>query len=168
MVCPPNPLLAGNQSFSAQIWLCSSLAAESFRVAATSITVGPMTPAEVNNNPLLVRVTTRVRDFQLDAQTETDVEGFYIQDDWRVTKNLQFNIGARWDYQQARGNEGVTYLKLNNWFDNLQPRLGFIWDFTGKGKGKIFANYARFLETPIPLDINVRAGSERQPDRQEL
>ena len=55
---------------------------------------------------------------------------------------------------------------MNNWFDNLQPRLGFIWDFTGKGKGKIFANYARFLETPIPLDINVRAGSnDTQTDK---
>jgi len=49
---------------------------------------------------------------------------------------------------------------LNNFKDNLQPRIGFIWDFTGKGKGKFFANYARYLETPIPLDVNVRAGSE--------
>ena len=118
------------------------------------------------NNPFLVRTSTRVRDFKLIAQTETDVEGFYIQDDWKVTKDLQFNLGARWDYQQARGNGGVSYLKLNNWFDNLQPRLGFIWDFTGKGKGKVFANYARFLETPIPLDINVRAGSnDTQTDK---
>jgi outer membrane receptor protein involved in Fe transport len=116
--------------------------------------------SEALNNPFLIRGTTRIRDFTLNAQTETDVEGFYLQDDWRLTKSLQINVGARWDYQQARGNEGVTYLKLNNWFDNLQPRIGFIWDFTGKGKGKIFANYARFLETPIPLDINVRAGSE--------
>jgi len=127
---------------------------------ANAITVTDLTAAEALNNPFLVRGTTRIRDFTLQAQTETDVEGFYVQDDWRVMPNLQFNIGARWDYQQARGNEGVTYLKLNNWFDNLQPRIGFIWDFTGKGKGKIFANYARFLETPIPLDINVRAGSE--------
>jgi len=132
----------------------------------TAVVIGPITTAEALNNPFLVRTSTRVRDFKLIAQTETDVEGFYIQDDWKVTKDLQFNIGARWDYQQARGNGGVTYLKLNNWFDNLQPRLGFIWDFTGKGKGKIFANYARFLETPLPLDINVRAGSnDTQTDK---
>ena len=121
---------------------------------------------EFFSNPFLIRNTTRVRDFTLDAQTETDVESFYIQDDWRVMKNLQFNIGVRWDYQQARGNEGVTYLKLNDWFDNLQPRLGFIWDPFEKGKTKIFANYSRYLETPIPLDVNVRAGSENsQTDR---
>jgi len=129
--------------------------------------VTPITTAEALNNPFLVRLSTRVRDFQLHAQTETDVEGFYIQDDWKVTPNLQFNIGARWDYQQARGNAGVSYLKFNNWFDNLQPRLGFIWDFTGKGKGKVYANYARYLETPVPLDLNVRAGSnDAQTDKQ--
>lgn len=117
-----------------------------------------ITPDEALNNPFLVRLSTRVRDFTLNAQTRTDVEGFYIQDDWRVMSNLQFNIGVRWDYQQAYNAASETYLKLNNWFDNLQPRLGFSWDPWGKGKTKIFANYARFVETPIPLDINVRAG----------
>ncbi|MEO8649724.1 MAG: TonB-dependent receptor, partial [Acidobacteriota bacterium] len=124
----------------------------------TGITIGPITAAEALNNPFLVRTTTRVRDFTLDAKTETDVESFYVQDDWRVVKNLQFNIGVRWDYQQASNADGGSYIKLNNWFDNLQPRIGFSWDPWGKGKTKVFANYARFLETPIPLDINVRAG----------
>jgi len=125
-----------------------------------------ITATEALNNPFLVRATTRVRDFKLIAKTQTDVESFYLQDDWRVARNLQFNIGVRWDYQQARGNGGVTYLKLNNWFHNLQPRLGFSWDPKGEGKSKIFANYARFVETPIPLDINVRAGSnDTQTDK---
>jgi outer membrane receptor protein involved in Fe transport len=123
-------------------------------------TATAITAQEVLNNPFLVRATTRVRDFKLIAKTSTAVESFYVQDDYRLLKNLQFNIGVRWDYQQAYGNDGVTYLKLNNWFDNLQPRLGFSWDPFSKGKTKLFANYARFVETPLPLDINVRAGSD--------
>ncbi len=128
---------------------------------ATSITAD-----EVNNNPFLVRASTRVRDFKLVADTKTDVQSFYIQDDYKITRNLQINVGGRWDYQQAKGNGGVEYLKLNNFWDNFQPRVGFIWDAFGKGKGKFFANYARYLETPLPLDINVRAGSnDTQTDK---
>ncbi len=132
----------------------------------TGITIGPITEAEALNNPFLVRTTTRVRDFTLDAQTETDVESFYFQHDWRALPNLQINLGVRFDYQQARGNGGVTYLKFNNYGDNLQPRVGFSWDPFNKGKTKIYANYARFVETPIPLDLNVRAGSgDSQTDK---
>jgi outer membrane receptor protein involved in Fe transport len=131
-----------------------------------SVTTGAITEAEALNNPFLVRTTTRVRDFQLVANTYTDVQGFYIQDDFKISKNVQFNFGLRWDFQQAYGEGAVTYLKLNNFKDNTQPRMGLIWDFTGKGKGKLFINYARFLETPIPLDVNVRAGGgDSQTDK---
>jgi outer membrane receptor protein involved in Fe transport len=126
----------------------------------TGVVAGDITEDEALNNPFLVRVTTRVRDFQLNAQTYTNVESFYVQDDWKIARNLQLNLGVRWDYQQSYGNGGESYLKLNSFKDNLQPRLGFSWDPFGKGKTKLFANYARFVETPIPLDINVRAGSE--------
>lgn len=126
-----------------------------------------LTPDEINNKPFLVRSSTRVRDFQLLADTKTNVESFYVQDDIKLTNSMQLNLGVRWDFQQAFGHQGVKYLSLSSWKDNLQPRIGFIWDFTGKGKGKFFANYARYLETPIPLDINVRAGSEgSQTDKQ--
>jgi outer membrane receptor protein involved in Fe transport len=126
----------------------------------TGAVTGAITQSEFFNNPFLVRNNTRVRDFTLNANTRTDVESFYLQDDWKVHRNFQLNLGVRWDYQQAYGNGDVKYLSLNNWFDNLQPRIGVIWDFTGKGKGKMFANFARYVETPLPLDINVRAGSE--------
>jgi outer membrane receptor protein involved in Fe transport len=127
------------------------------------VTNGALTVAQISTNPFLIRSSTRVRDFRLQTtagDTSSNVEGFYIQDDFKLTKNVQFNFGLRWDYQQAYGAGGVTYLKLNNFKDNLQPRVGLIWDFTGQGKGKVFFNYARFLETPLPLDINVRAGSD--------
>ena len=124
----------------------------------TSVTTAAITAAEFTNNPFLVRSSTRVRDFELLANTYTNAEAFYFQDDWKFAQNWQFNIGARWDYQQSYGAGGVTYAKFNNFWDNMAPRLGVTWDFTGKGKGKVFANYATFIETPIPLDVNVRAG----------
>jgi hypothetical protein len=122
-------------------------------------------------NPFLILDVVRARNFTLNTQGEsikTNVQSFYIQDDFKVSRNVQFNIGLRWDFQQAYSRNDVSYIKLNNFKDNLQPRVGFIWDFTGKGRGKVFLNYARFLETPIPLDINVRAsGGDIQNDFHE-
>jgi outer membrane receptor protein involved in Fe transport len=128
----------------------------------TASTDAALTSAQLSTNPFLVLSSVRVRDFILNTggePTTTNTQGFYIQDDWKATRNLNFNIGLRWDYQQSYGTNS-DYLKFNNFIHNLQPRLGVIWDFTGEGRGKIFANFARFIETPIPLDINVRAGGD--------
>ncbi len=121
---------------------------------------GAITADEARNNPFLVLASVRVRDFKNIADTYTNVESFYAQNDFKLTRNIQLNGGLRFDYQQAYGNEGAGYIKLNQTFRNMQPRIGAIWDFTGNGRGKVFANYAKYLEAPIPLDINVRAGSE--------
>jgi outer membrane receptor protein involved in Fe transport len=128
-------------------------------VTTAAVGTVPVTTA----NPFLLLDVVRARSFSLNTlgdKTYTDTQSFYIQDDFKVTKDLQVNIGARWDLQQAYSINGFKYLALNNLFDTLQPRLGFTYDFTGEGRGKIFANYARFVETPIPLDINVRATGE--------
>jgi outer membrane receptor protein involved in Fe transport len=123
-----------------------------------------ITSAALSAAPFLLRVTTRVRSIELIApNTYTDVESFYFQDDYKISRNVQINAGLRWDYQQAAGSSGQgtqSYLKLNSFMDNLQPRIGLIYDFTGQGKGKLFLNYARYIETPLPLDVNVRAGSD--------
>jgi len=127
----------------------------------TTSTNAALTSAQLSTNPFLVLSSVRVRDFRIIApDTNTNMEAFYIQDDYKLTKNIQLNGGLRWDYQQAYGSDNFSYLKLNNFKDNLQPRIGVIWDFTGKGKGKIFVNWAKYLETPLPLDLNVRAGSD--------
>ncbi|HEV8428643.1 MAG TPA: TonB-dependent receptor [Pyrinomonadaceae bacterium] len=131
-------------------------------LAALGLTVNPtvtaISTAQAFGTPFLLRNTTRVRDFELVGDTYTNVESFYVGDDWKFAKNFQLSFGIRWDYQQSYGNNSISYLKFNNFDDNAAPRFGFIWDFTGKGRGKIFANYAQFIEAPIPLDVNVRAG----------
>ena len=132
--------------------------------APAGVTTAVTGPVSINpTNPFLLLDVVRARDFSLDTQGEfvnTTTQSFYIQEDWKATRNLQVNLGLRWDFQQAYGLDGGTYLTLNDFVSNTQPRIGFSYDFLGEGNSKIFANYARFLETPIPLDINVRAGTE--------
>ncbi|MBV8858878.1 MAG: TonB-dependent receptor [Acidobacteria bacterium] len=137
--------------------------------APAGVTTAATGPVAVNTtNPFLLLDVVRARNFLLNTQgqfVKTNVESFYVQDDFKATRNLQFNLGVRWDYQQALSLNGVSYLKLNDFIANLEPRLGFIWDFTGQGRGKVYANFARFVETPLPLDINVRAsGNTIQSD----
>jgi outer membrane receptor protein involved in Fe transport len=139
-------------------------------LAAIGLTGGaitaPITTAEAFSNPFLVRTSTRVRDFELNANTYDNAEAFYIQDDYKFARDWQFNIGVRWDYEQTYNADGGSYIKFNNFWDNAAPRLGLTWDFTGKGKGKLYANYATFIETPVPLDVNVRAaGGNSQTDK---
>ena len=130
--------------------------------APAGVTTAATGAVSINpTNPFLLLDVVRARDFSLNTRgdfTTTRTESAYIQEDWRATRNLQVNIGLRWDFQQAYSLGGDTYLNLNDFVSNTQPRVGFSWDFTGDGHGKFFANFARFLETPIPLDINVRAG----------
>jgi len=148
----------------------SRLSAANANLIAIGITggvsTGAISAAEAFGNPFLVRTTTRVRDFELNAKTYTSMEAFYIGDDWKFHKDWMFSAGARWDYEQAYNADGGTYIKFNNFFDNLAPRFGLAWDFTGKGKGKAFINYATEIQVPIPLDVNVRAaGGNSQTDK---
>ncbi len=81
--------------------------------------------------------------------------GVFLQDSWTLTKGLTANLGVRWDAQWMQNHDGDTVIALaNQW----APRLGLIWDPTGDGGAKIFANLALFYES-IPLDILDRAGS---------
>jgi hypothetical protein len=48
-------------------------------------------------------------------------DGFWIQDDWKVTRNLTVNGGLRWDYDSAFDKK-----------DNFSPRIGFAWSANPK------------------------------------
>jgi len=125
-----------------------------------TVTNTGLTAAQLSTNPFLIRSTTGINT-ALDSTggdyITTNVESFYGQDEFRLTRNFQLNLGLRWDFQQLKDSQS-TYLKLNSFKDNLQPRLGLIWDFTGKGRGKLLLNFARFLEAPIPTMFLFSAG----------
>jgi len=166
VICPSATAVTNvNAAFSAGK-LPADITGGAVQTGCATCTEPALTQDEAFNNPFIVRTSTRVRDFELHANTYTNVNSMYIQDDWRLMKNLQLNLGLRTDLQEGYDTDGKAYIKLNQFWHDTQPRLGVIWDFTGSGKGKFSFNYARFVETPIPLDVNVRAGGgDSQTDK---
>ncbi|MGH9900800.1 MAG: TonB-dependent receptor domain-containing protein, partial [Pyrinomonadaceae bacterium] len=95
---------------------------------------------------------------------------FYVQDDWKVTPRLTFNLGLRWDANignlpdQTTNRTFAILRQLNdpraraltadpeklgrstpNWLE-FQPRVGFAWDPTGTGRTVIRGGYGVFFD----------------------
>ena len=69
-------------------------------------------------------------------------QAWYAQDSWTPLRGLTLNIGVRSDSFKQSGSNGIVFANLKN---NIAPRIGIIWDPTGEGRDKIFANYGKYF-----------------------
>lgn len=86
----------------------------------------------------------------------------FAQDSWNIADKLVLDIGVRGEKQlmyadasslDAAGNQ-VSGAQIN--LTNVMPRVGLIYDFTGRGLSKAYASFGRFYEY-VPLDLADRA-----------
>ncbi len=105
----------------------------------------------------------RDSNYKQNSKGETDESAIFIQDSWKATDYFTLKFGVRVDASKVTGprsnlavGPGLAQKIKLSYQDQIQPRIGFTWDFAHNGRSKLFAHYGKFYES-IPLDINVRA-----------
>ena len=107
------------------------------------------------------------------AETTQKYLNWFAQDTWQMNNNFTIKAGVRWERQSLNGAQPLCFSDESyvgagdgtpgnetdcevTWSDNWSPRIGAIWDVTGNGKTKLYANYGRFY-VRIPNDLAARA-----------
>jgi hypothetical protein len=114
----------------------------------------------------LIEQTDGEGDFELPAHQLA----LYVQDDWRVGRNLTLNLGLRWDAnmgflpdqtdnrtirilqqlndpraQAITGDQDRLRRRTPSWTE-IQPRLGFAYDLGGEGRTVVRGGYGIFYD----------------------
>jgi len=125
------------------------------------ITLDPNASITGNNGTIFTNTTDAPIDYVDDrifaggGGFSTELDAFYIEDEWQVTDDLVLNLGLRRDEFE---NSGVTGVPFASFKTDVAPRLGFSWDPTGEGESKFFGTFGRYY-LPIPNNTNFRAAS---------
>ncbi|GLH71703.1 Oar protein [Geothrix limicola] len=92
------------------------------------------------------------------AESKSKVEAFFVQDTWDFMNGIKASYGVRAENQELTDANGITFLKFG-FQDELQPRLGLIWDLNNDGRSKLTANYAQYNEVfPLRYALRYRGG----------
>lgn len=98
------------------------------------------------------------------------VVGAYVQDDWRVLRNLTLNLGVRYEMATVPTEEhdrlatlvlGSQQLKVgspyfqNPTLRNFSPRVGAAWDPFGDGKASVRAAIGQYDNLPLTSQFSL-------------
>ena len=73
--------------------------------------------------------------------TNFRTNALFFNDNWRWTDRVTVNLGLRWDKNQGKDSAGATVADDSA----FSPRVGIVWDPTGKGLWAVTASFARYV-----------------------
>lgn len=123
-------------------------------VAPNGVITGTNGPLFTNTTAANVQVVAD-RIFTGGGGFSTDLNAWYLEDEWQVTDDLRLNLGLRRDEFE---NSGVTGKVFSSFKTDVAPRLGFSWDPTGNGESKVYGTFGTYY-LPVPNNTNYRAAS---------
>ncbi len=84
--------------------------------------------------------------------TTQNYTAFFAEDEWKIGNSITLRPGLRYEQETLSGTLVQNFTLKNNW----APRIGGVWDPTGVGRGKVYANYGRYFSR-VPNDLAARA-----------
>ena len=121
---------------------------------STQSTFATSTTSGVGNYPCYTSFSQDFGPSTIDLATID--QGYYAQDDWKLTPRLTVQLGVRYDYEglpspirsltTATGNY-LPFNGINNHpsdKNNFGPRVGFAYDFFGSGKTVLHGGYGLY------------------------
>ena len=99
----------------------------------------------------------RLRTYNVGGEFDVESTAFYIQDTWQATDQLSIQAGLRNESFKNNNGAGDPFIEIDN---QWAPRLSAVFDPTGAGNQKVFANWGMYY-LPIASNTNIRmAGNE--------
>ena len=98
-----------------------------------------------------------VIDYIFDDATaaQSNQSAMYIEDRWKITKNLLVTGGLRNESFVNKNGDGETFLESKNF---VSPRLAAAWDVNGDASLKVYGSAGRY-SLQIPTHVAVRGAS---------
>ncbi|MDQ2922389.1 MAG: TonB-dependent receptor, partial [Acidobacteriota bacterium] len=88
-----------------------------------------------------------------DSGASSRNEGFYIQDQWKVSSRVTLNLGVRFEneflppFAHVVNGKPVPNPIVFGWGSKIAPRIGGAWDVKGNGRWKLSASWGEFFDT---------------------
>ena len=131
-------IVAGYDNFDGKRYANNWQSGSNYRIFGTSSTVYNNDIYPVFGSNTFIYYTPI---FELTQGTNTRTKSAFLNDQWRLSDRLTFNLGVRYDKNDAQNSVGATYRGRLAW----SPRIAANFDVTGKGNLRVAASYAHYV-----------------------